>query len=81
MMMATEPNLVRVDVMRSLKSTDLGPEDLAEWRKGHEHAKRKTPLGYFGDPASADAELGMRIQEVESVAMAEAIIRRVNVKP
>lgn len=80
MMMATEPGLVRTDVMRSLRSTDLGPEDLAEWRKGHEHARKKTPLGYFGDPASADAEVGVRIQEAESIMMTAAIIRHLDSK-
>ena len=28
--------------------------DLAEWRKGGEHARRVTPQGYFGAPSPRD---------------------------
>lgn len=80
MMMVSEPALVRTDVMRTLLSTDLGPEDLAQWRKGGEHARQITPQGYFGDPASASVEVGEKIQEAESLAMAEAIVRRLRLK-
>ncbi len=58
MMLCAYPSLVRDDIRRTLKSTDYGPADLAEWRRGFEEARRKTPDGYFGDPAAASAEQG-----------------------
>ena len=51
------------------------PEDLAEWRQGGEHTVRKTPHGYLGDPASADAARGRADLDGESEAIAEAIAR------
>ncbi|MDX3904643.1 MAG: creatininase family protein [Pigmentiphaga sp.] len=75
-MMAAYPWLVRESVRRDLKSTDYGPADLAEWRKGYENAKRKTPLGYFGDPAAADAARGAAALTASAQAIADAIERR-----
>ena len=63
------------DVAAKLPSTGFLPADLAEWRKGGEHAMRKTPHGYLGDPASADAERGRKDMETESAAIAAAIER------
>ena len=69
------PELVREAIVPTLRSTDYGPADLAEWRQGGEHARRKTPQGYLGDPASADAARGRRSLESESLAIADAIVR------
>ena len=69
------PDLVKADVASKLPSTDFLPADLAEWRKGGEHAMRKTPHGYLGDPASADADRGRKDMETESAAIAAAIQR------
>jgi creatinine amidohydrolase len=65
-------SLVRDHFLTSLLSTDYGPADLAEWRQGGAHARRKTPLGYFGNPAAARHETGKRSTEalVEKLAMA-----------
>jgi creatinine amidohydrolase len=73
---ATYPGLVRQDIVRGLKSTDLGPSDLEVWRRGAEHARRTTPEGYFGDPAAADPARGRRQLEQQALAIAEAVIAR-----
>src|SRR5262249_21163297 len=74
--LATNPDLVRTEIIPGLESTDFSPADLAEWRQGGEGARRKTPLGYLGDPASATAERGRRTLDDEAVAAADAIARR-----
>ncbi|NNM75165.1 creatininase family protein [Enterovirga aerilata] len=79
-MLHIHPELVRKDLLPTLKSTDYGPADLAEWRKGQEAARAKTPLGYFGDPASADASRGAARLEGQAKAMAEVILARVGGK-
>jgi creatinine amidohydrolase len=73
---ATYPDLVRHDIARALKSTDLGPDALAVWRRGADHARRTTPEGYFGDPAAADPERGQRQLEQAALAIAEAVLVR-----
>lgn len=75
-MLHAHPGLVRADLLPTLRATDYGPADLAEWRKGQEAARAKTPLGYFGDPASATAERGAARVEALSAAMADAILSR-----
>jgi creatinine amidohydrolase len=77
MMLASCASLVRDDVRRTLKSTDLGPDDLAVWRKGFEHARRTTPLGYFGDPAAASLEEGQRTLKSAAATAADAIVARI----
>ena len=70
------PDLVRQDVIPTLRSTDYGPADLAEWRKGGEATMRKTPHGYLGDPASANPERGRASLEREAGLIANAIAAR-----
>ena len=48
------PEQVNPKAVRKLKSTDLTLRDLMLWRQGWSDAKRLTPHGYFGDPASFD---------------------------
>lgn len=67
------PGLVREDIIRTLKSTDFGPDDLAEWRQGREHSLRKTPLGYIGDPAASDPAAGADTMRRQAVFLADAI--------
>ena len=50
------PDQVDAEMARTLKSTDLTFKDLMVWRQGWSDAKKVTPLGYFGDPASFDTE-------------------------
>jgi creatinine amidohydrolase len=58
MMQCVCPALVREKERARLEPTRYGKEDLAVWRMGNEHARRKTPLGYFGDPAAATMQEG-----------------------
>jgi len=76
-MWAVHPDLVRDDLLPTLKSTDFGIEDLTEWRKGGEHALRKTPRGYLGDPAASSRELGERLMAEHAEIVAEAIAAKV----
>ena len=71
------PDLVRDDLLPTLKSTDFDIEDLTEWRKGGEHALRKTPRGYLGDPAASSRELGERLMAEHAEIVAEAIAAKV----
>jgi creatinine amidohydrolase len=76
-MWAVYPDLVRDDLLPTLKSTDFDIEDLTEWRKGGEHALRKTPRGYLGDPAASSRELGERLMAEHAEIVAEAIAAKV----
>ena len=67
------PNLVNSDVLKTLKSTNYGPDDLVEWRKGWADARAKTPLGYFGDPASGDANRGKQTFDRDTASIAATI--------
>lgn len=72
-MRSVYPELVRTGIMASLKSTDFTFEDLTEWRRGREHALRKTPLGYLGDPAASDPEKGGSMIDLQAELVADAI--------
>jgi creatinine amidohydrolase len=72
-MWAIYPDLVRTEILPTLKSTDFGPADMAEWRKGRGEALRKTPDGYLGDPAASDPEMGARILAEHATLVADAI--------
>ena len=69
------PELVKAEIIPTLAPTRYGPDDLAEWRKGWENARRKTPLGYFGDPAAASRQRGAQASATGSARTAEAISR------
>jgi creatinine amidohydrolase len=70
---ALYPGVVRDRIFPTLPPTDLSPQDLAEWRKGQEHAQRITPDGYIGDPATASSESGLALLEKEAALVADAI--------
>jgi creatinine amidohydrolase len=74
------PGTVRAEVIPTLRPTNLVAEDLEEWRKGGDHAKRKTPLGYLGDPAVADPRRGREAFDRDARAMAEAIAAAVGTR-
>jgi creatinine amidohydrolase len=76
-MWAMYPELVHTDMLPTLKSTDFGLDDLMEWRKGREHARRKTPLGYLGDPAASDPALGAQMMAEHAELVANAIAAKV----
>lgn len=75
------PDLVKADLIPKLEPTKYGPEDLAEWRKGWDNARQKTPLGYFGDPASADPNRGGRVFAANAARTAQAIAKHVDSSP
>jgi creatinine amidohydrolase len=76
-MWAIYPDLVRTEILPTLKSTDFGSADMAEWRKGRGEALRKTPAGYLGDPAASDPEMGARIMADHAALVADAIAAKV----
>jgi creatinine amidohydrolase len=67
------PKLVDADAIPKLPDTQFGPDDLAEWRKGWANARTKTPLGYLGDPASADPKRGELLFDDNADRVANAI--------
>lgn len=73
LMWAAFPEVVRSDVLPDLMPTDFAPSDLAEWRKGGEHARGKSPLGYVGDPAAASREHGLGLLQREAALVADAV--------
>ncbi|GAA3042720.1 creatininase family protein [Streptomyces lactacystinicus] len=75
MMMRWFPETVDHEAMAGLKPTGLGTDDLAEWRKGGEHARRVTPQGYFGAPFPKDPFL-FRFHERMARAMADVVSAR-----
>ncbi len=73
LMMRWFPELVDYDAMARLKPTGLGPQDLAEWRKGGEHARQVTPQGFFGAPCPKDPFL-WRFHQRMARAMANVVM-------
>lgn len=81
MLLEATPGIVRSALLPDMRSTALGPADLAQWRKGADAAKRVTPLGYFGNPAAARAEHGAQLLEVEGRAVAAAVAATIRARP
>jgi creatinine amidohydrolase len=75
------PDVVRTEIVPTLEPTNYGPTDLAEWRKGYDHSRRKTPNGYFGSPAAADPARGPAIIAEEARRVADAIAAKVAQRP
>jgi creatinine amidohydrolase len=73
MIWAKYPGVVRTEIVPTLAPTNYDVADLMEWRKGEQHAVRKTPHGYLGDPASANPERGHEIVRSEGETLAAAI--------
>ena len=67
------PHLVNLEVLRTLKPTNLTFDELLVWRKGGTEARKITPQGYFGDPATALPEQGRKEMEVYGRIAAEVI--------
>jgi creatinine amidohydrolase len=72
-MWAVYPGLVKDELLPTLTSTEFGIDDISEWRKGGEHARRKTPQGYLGDPAASNRAFGERLMAEQAELIAEAI--------
>jgi creatinine amidohydrolase len=75
-MLALVPHLVRTAKLADLPAVAFTAEDLAQWREGYELSRRKTPRGYVGDPARAEADQGARDIESAAQAMTDAIAAR-----
>ena len=78
MLLSIAPGLARTEIIPSLKPTDLTPTDVTTWRRGYEDARKVTPLGYLGDPASANVASGSVRIERQAAAFADAIAASVS---
>jgi len=67
------PELVNLKVWRRLKPTNLTIKDLQVWRKGGMEARKITPQGYFGDPTTANPNMGKEEIETYGRIVAEVI--------
>jgi glutaredoxin len=61
------------ELAKTLTSTNLSLSDLKTWDQGGDHAKKITPLGYFGDPASFDPETSKKRMEGLAKTLADLI--------
>ena len=75
------PALVDSATLPKLADTKFTIDDLNEWRKGWDNARQKTPLGYLGDPASADPKRGAQMFGDYASGLANAILRHMDVSP
>jgi creatinine amidohydrolase len=75
------PQLVKTATIPTLAPTRYGQADFAEWQKGWEDGRRKTPLGYFGDPASASPTRGAQAFAASSRRTADTISRHFESQP
>ena len=57
------PELVDIDLARSLKSSFTTFEGLKIWQKGGEKAREVTPLGYCGNPSEIDLKKAKASEE------------------
>ncbi len=73
MMVHYFPEQVSVELAKTLKSTNLTPQDLMEWDQSWADARRMTPLGYFGDPASFNPEVARQKMEDTVKSLADLI--------
>jgi creatinine amidohydrolase len=73
MMVYYFPERVDAELAKTLKSTHLTTQDLLEWEQSWNDARRITPLGYFGDPASFDSELSRQRLESFGEGVADLI--------
>lgn len=74
MMWAHHPQLVRDDLLPQLAPTPLTWEEIGEWTQGWSNARRITPQGYLGDPASANADQGREMIAGQARLVTEAIV-------
>jgi len=57
------PDLVDLEIWKTLKSTNLTFQDMVVWVRGWEDARKVTPQGYFGEVATASPEHGRKLME------------------
>jgi creatinine amidohydrolase len=68
------PDLVDVDLARTLESSRTTVKDLKVWSRGWSDAKRVTPLGYCGDPSALDLEKAGKEEETWVLGAFEAVM-------
>lgn len=66
-------DLVDLEMLKSLRSTDLTVHELLVWRRGWDEAREITPQGFFGDPAAASPGRGKSLIEEGGKRIAEII--------
>ena len=67
------PDLVNLEVLKTLKPTNLTLKDLEVWGRGGSDARKVTPQGYFGNPAAADPARGRTEIETYGKVAADVI--------
>ncbi len=67
------PDLVDLEIWKTLRSTHLTAQDMMVWVRGWEDARKVTPQGYFGEVETASPEWGKRLLEEYSKTVAEVI--------
>ena len=75
------PSLVDTAMIPKLADTKFTIDDLNEWRKGWDNARAKTPLGYLGDPASANQKRGEQLFNGYATGLANAIAKHIDASP
>jgi creatinine amidohydrolase len=81
MMWSLSPSLIRQEIAAKLPPTNLLFSDLMVWRQGGEHARGKTPDGYFGDPASSDPARGGEMIKMQARGVTDAILGKLGHEP
>jgi creatinine amidohydrolase len=67
------PELVNLEIWKTLEPTNLTIKDLQIWKKGGMEAREITPQGYFGDPTSANPARGSKHMKVYGKIAANVI--------
>ena len=73
-MAAHFPDQVDMELTQTLKPTQLTYREVGEWVT---NAKKVTPLGYFGDPASSNIEESKEFHETFCKMIADAIEKKI----
>ncbi len=69
------PDLVNLEIWKTLKSSETTTDGLMIWRRGWEDARKVTPQGFLGDPTTASPERGAKAYEDFTTSAAETIAR------
>jgi len=69
------PNQVNIELAKELKSTDFTDQHLTVFRQGWSDARKLTPWGYFGAPASFDLDASKKLIETRTKEIANLIER------
>ena len=69
------PEIVNLEIWKTLKSSETTLDGLMVWRRGWEDARKVTPQGFLGDPTTASPEWGAKAYEDFKDLASEAIAR------